>query len=104
MIFIKKYIFPGGCLLSTLFLLEEFAKHSSLRLFDLKDMGYDYAQTLSIWRERFMNKRSDIRNLGFNEEFIRMWEFYLAYCEAGFLERYISVAQFVFVKPAYAIN
>jgi cyclopropane-fatty-acyl-phospholipid synthase len=102
--FIKKYIFPGGCLLSTLFLLEEFAKHSDLRLFDFKDMGYDYAQTLSTWRERFMKKRSEVRNLGFNEEFIRMWEFYLAYCEAGFLERYISVAQLVFVKPAYAIN
>ncbi len=102
--FIKKYIFPGGCLLSTLFLLEEFAKHSDLRLFDFKDMGYDYAETLSIWRERFMKKRSEVRNLGFNEEFIRMWEFYLAYCEAGFLERYISVAQLVFVKPAYAIN
>ena len=67
-------------------------------------MGYDYAETLSIWRERFMKKRSEVRNLGFNEEFIRMWEFYLAYCEAGFLERYISVAQLVFVKPAYAIN
>lgn len=102
--FIKKYIFPGGCLLSTLFLLEEFAKHSDLRLFDFKDMGYDYAQTLSIWRERFMNQRPAVRDLGFSEEFIRMWEFYLVYCEAGFLERYISVAQLIFVKPAYALS
>lgn len=102
--FIKKYIFPGGCLVSTLFLLEEFAKHSDLRLFDLKDMGYDYAHTLSLWRERFMSQLPHVRNLGFTEEFIRMWEFYLAYCEAGFLERYISVVQLLFVKPAYALS
>jgi cyclopropane-fatty-acyl-phospholipid synthase len=101
--FIKKYIFPGGCLVSTLFLLEKFAKHSDLRLFDLKDMGYDYAKTLSAWRESFMVRLPEVRALGFNSEFIRMWEFYLAYCEAGFLERYITVAQLIFVKPDYAL-
>jgi cyclopropane-fatty-acyl-phospholipid synthase len=101
--FIKKYIFPGGCLPSTLFLLEEAAKHSDLRLFDLKDMGYDYAKTLSAWRKRFMEQIPVIKNLGFNDDFIRMWIFYLAYCEAGFLERYISVVQLAFVKPRYEL-
>lgn len=102
--FIKKYIFPGGCLVSNLFLLEEAAKHTDLRLFDLKDMGYDYAQTLNAWRQRFMRQLPAVKTLGFNNEFIRMWEFYLAYCEAGFLERYISVVQLAFVKPYYDLR
>jgi cyclopropane-fatty-acyl-phospholipid synthase len=99
--FIKKYIFPGGCLVSTLFLLEEAAKHTDLRLFNLKDMGYDYAKTLNAWHQNFMAQLPAVKALGFIEEFMRMWQFYFAYCEAGFLERYISVVQLVLVKPYY---
>ncbi len=102
--FIKKYIFPGGCLVSNLFLLEEAAKHTDLRLFDVKDMGYDYAKTLHAWCQRFMAQQPAVKALGFNDEFIRMWQFYLAYCEAGFLERYISVVQLAFVKPYYDLR
>ena len=102
--FIKKYIFPGGCLLSTEFLLRQAAAHTDLRLFHLNDLGYDYAKTLSLWRARFLEQVTAVRALGFNEPFIRMWEFYLAYCEAGFLERYISVVQLSFVKPYYDLH
>ena len=102
--FIKKYIFPGGCLLSVEYLLRQAAAHTDLRLFHLRDIGYDYAKTLAIWRQRFLQKLDSVRALGFNEPFMRMWEFYLAYCEAGFLERYISVVQLNFVKPYYDLR
>lgn len=102
--FIKKYIFPGGCLVSTEFLLRESSLHTDLKLFNLFDMGYDYAKTLSAWRDNFFRELAAIRALNFNEEFIRMWEFYLSYCEAAFLERYISVVQLVFIKPHYEIS
>jgi cyclopropane-fatty-acyl-phospholipid synthase len=102
--FIKKYIFPGGCLVSTEFLLRQSAKDTDLRLFDLKDMGMDYTKTLKAWRERFLSRRTEIKSQGFNEDFCRMWEYYFAYCEAGFLERYISVVQLAFTKPYYGLT
>ena len=102
--FIKKYIFPGGCLVSTEFLLRESSLYTDLRLFSLMDMGYDYAKTLSAWRDNFFRELTAIRQLNFNEEFIRMWEYYFIYCEAAFLERYISVVQLAFIKPHYEIS
>ncbi|MEE3234697.1 MAG: cyclopropane-fatty-acyl-phospholipid synthase family protein [Candidatus Latescibacterota bacterium] len=97
--FIKRYIFPGSCIPSVSAISKSIAKETDLRIVDLLDIGPHYARTLRIWRERFFSSINSVREQGFNEEFIRMWHFYLCYCEAGFSERYISDAQILFAKP-----
>jgi cyclopropane-fatty-acyl-phospholipid synthase len=72
---------------------------SDLALVGLEDFGPSYARTLEAWRLRFLRQLPAVRRLGFDEPFIRLWEFYLAYCEGGFLERSIGVAHLVFAKP-----
>ncbi len=98
--FIQKYIFPGGALPSCGAILTSVGRSADLQLTHLHDIGLDYARTLQIWRERFMQRLPAVRRLGYPDEFIRMWEWYLAYCEGGFLERAISAVQVVFDKPA----
>ena len=98
--FIQKYIFPGGALPSCGTILASISRVADLQMTNLHDIGLDYAQTLQIWRERFMQRLPDVRRLGYPDEFVRMWEWYLAYCEGGFLERAISGVQVVFDKPA----
>jgi cyclopropane-fatty-acyl-phospholipid synthase len=88
-----KYIFPGGLLPSITAIEKNLAEHTGLRLVERRDLGTDYAETLRQWRERFVARRSDVLELGFDDTFIRMWEFYLAYCEAGFRVRYLGVSQ-----------
>ena len=97
--FIQKYIFPGGALPSMSSISSAVARVTDLQISHLHDIGIDYARTLRIWRERFMNRLPEVRSLGYPDEFIRMWEWYLLYCEAGFLERAISTVQLVFDKP-----
>ncbi len=97
--FIQKYIFPGGALPSLGSLLAAVTRVTDLQLTGLHDIGQDYAHTLQIWRERFLQHVPDVRRLGYPDEFVRMWEWYLAYCEGGFLERAISAVQLVFDKP-----
>ena len=70
-----------------------------MRLLHLEDIGPHYATTLKHWRERFMAKLDSVRALGYPEEFIRMWEYYLCYCEGGFRERAIGTAQVLLGKP-----
>lgn len=90
--YIKRYIFPGGFLPSISKMTDKAGKHR-LVMENLFDMGLSYAKTLQHWRERFFQKVDIIRKQGFDERFIRMWEYYLCYCEAGFSERAISVVQ-----------
>ena len=90
--FIQKYIFPGGMLPSNTALEQTFA-HAGLRISESYRCGHDYARTLAAWRQRFDAAWPRIRNLGFDARFRRMWHFYLAYCEAGFREGSIDVAQ-----------
>jgi len=97
--FIQKYIFPGGALPSMAAMLDSIARRTDLQLAGLQDIGLDYARTLCDWRERFLARLADVRALGYPDEFIRMWEWYLAYCEAGFRERATSTVQLVFDKP-----
>ena len=97
--FIQRYIFPGSGLPSSAIMTEAVARHTNLRLLDLEDIGLHYARTLRHWRDHFFEKIEDIRRQGFPESFIRMWEYYLCYCEAAFLERAISDVQIVFAKP-----
>ena len=95
--FIQKYIFPGGALPSVS-VIESLARQVGLRRSGIDDIGAHYARTLRDWRERFMAQQPAVRTLGFTDEFIRLWEFYFAYCEGGFLERAIGNVQVVFEK------
>lgn len=97
--FIQRYIFPGGCLPSLGAITASLGRVTDLRLTHLLDFAEHYAATLACWRERFWNRIDAIRGLGFDERFIRMWHYYLCYCEAGFRERQIGVAQILLEKP-----
>ncbi|MEO8670148.1 MAG: cyclopropane-fatty-acyl-phospholipid synthase family protein [Tahibacter sp.] len=97
--FIKRHIFPGSFIPSVSVLLNAFADHSGLRIFNIEDIGTSYALTLRCWRERFLARLAEVRAQGFDERFIRMWEFYLAYCEGGFRERSIGTVQMLLTKP-----
>ncbi|TDG11912.1 class I SAM-dependent methyltransferase [Seongchinamella unica] len=99
--FIKRYIFPGGCLPSVEVISRHIARDTDMQVVHLRDITADYARTLAEWRVRFMAARDAIRAQGFDDMFERMWEFYLCYCEGGFRERIISTVQMTFVKPGY---
>ena len=98
--FIQRYIFPGGCLPSVAVISEHLARDTDMQMVHLRDITADYARTLAHWRERFMAAQEAVQRLGFDRTFIRMWEFYLAYCEAGFTERVIGTVQVLMAKPA----
>jgi cyclopropane-fatty-acyl-phospholipid synthase len=97
--FIQRYIFPGSNIPSITALLNSITKVSDMRLFDLEDIGPHYATTLAAWRQNFFKKINDVRALGYSEEFIKMWEFYLCYCEGGFSERSLGDAHLLLAKP-----
>lgn len=97
--FIRKYIFPGGCLPSNEVIMTTVAKVTDMHLVGLDDITFDYARTLKEWRQRFFARIEDVNKLGFDDTFVRMWDFYLCYCEGGFSEREINTSQFVFAKP-----
>ncbi len=97
--FIQQYIFPGGCLPSPSAFRQQ-AQAAGLQVVDELNFGPDYAETLRRWREAFMAQLDAVRTLKFDDRFIRLWAFYLAYCEAAFDEANIDVIQFTLVKPA----
>jgi len=97
---IQKYIFPGGIIPSLKAIDDVTMRHTRLRVADVHAFGTDYAETLRRWRERFLDSWPTVARHGFDETFRRMWEFYLAYCEAGFATRYLDVAQITFTKDA----
>ena len=96
--FIKAYIFPGSFIPSRAVLAES-AGLTDLTLVDLHDLTPHYAETLKHWRENFLSRRGDVLALGFDERFVRIWEYYFAYCEGGFRERVLGDAQLLFAKP-----
>ena len=97
--FIKRYIFPGSCIPSIAAMSRSIARVSDLKLFHLEDITPHYARTLRRWRERFFANIDKVRDLGLPETFIRMWDYYLSYCEAGFTERYLGDVQMLLTKP-----
>lgn len=97
--FIKKYIFPGGFLPSIEAMSKSLSRATDMKIFHLEDIGPHYARTLSDWRKRFFMRLESIKALNYSESFIRMWEFYLCYCEGGFRERDIGTVQMVLTKP-----
>lgn len=97
--FIQRHIFPGGCLVSNRKMVELIAQTTNMVVRGLDDYGIHYARTLQEWRRRFNSCFSQLKEHGFDEQFRRLWEFYLCYCEGGFRERSISVVQLVATKP-----
>lgn len=99
--FIKRYIFPGS-FIPSISVLTQRASEQKLRLKQLDDIGLSYAKTLHHWRERFLAQKDQVLALGFDENFIRMWDFYLCYCEGGFKEGVISDVHMLFEASAYS--
>ncbi|MDO7211633.1 SAM-dependent methyltransferase [Acinetobacter nosocomialis] len=98
--YIKRYIFPGS-FIPSITVLTRTASESGLRLKSLNDIGLSYAQTIHHWRARFLAAREQVLALGFDENFIRMWDFYLCYCEGGFKEGVISNVHLLFESSSY---
>lgn len=97
--FIQRYIFPGSNIPSITAMLSSITKVSDMRVYDCEDIGSHYATTLRKWREKFLSQLPAVRRLGYSEEFIKMWEFYLCYCEGGFAERVLGDVHLLLVKP-----
>ncbi len=97
--FIKRHVFPGCFIPSISAMQASLARSSNLRLTHLEDIGPSYALTLAEWRRRFNLAHAEVRALGYSENFVRLWNYYLAYCEGGFRERSIGDVQMLFAKP-----
>ncbi len=97
--FIKRHIFPGSFIPSVSAILGAAARVGDLRLINLEDIGPSYALTLREWRRRFLSRLDELARLGYDGRFVRMWEFYLCYCEGGFMERSIGNAQLLLAAP-----
>jgi cyclopropane-fatty-acyl-phospholipid synthase len=97
--FIKRFIFPGSFIPSVQALIDSVARCSDLKLFQMEDIGPHYARTLKAWRERLMANQGQVRAQGFPDSFLRMWEYYLCYCEGGFEERQLGDVQMLLTKP-----
>jgi cyclopropane-fatty-acyl-phospholipid synthase len=102
--FIQRYIFPGGFIPSVTAISNAVKNATDTRLFQMEDIGPHYATTLRDWRKNFFNNIEQIKALGYSDQFIAMWEFYLCYCEGGFLERILGTSHLVFVKPDNRID
>lgn len=99
--FIQTMVFPGSCCPSLGAMVRACSDASDLSLVGAEDIAPHYARTLAMWRDRFDSQIENVRLLGFDDQFIRMWRYYLCYCEAGFEERYLRTFQLEFNKPAY---
>ncbi|WP_339515039.1 cyclopropane-fatty-acyl-phospholipid synthase family protein [Pseudomonas sp. RL_15y_Pfl2_60] len=97
--FIQRYIFPGGALPSITKMLDIITDKTDMNLHHMEDFGLHYARTLRLWHENLHQARHNLEKLGYDEYFYRMWEFYLCYCEGGFIERTIGTAQLLLAKP-----
>jgi cyclopropane-fatty-acyl-phospholipid synthase len=99
--FIQKYIFPGGSLPSITAMAQSLTRSTDMVIYQVDDIGSDYAHTLRDWRERFFQHESQVRELGYNDAFIRLWEFYLCYCEGAFMERAISTVHLLATRQQF---
>ena len=99
--FIQKYIFPGGFIPSVTAIVESAKRVSDMRLFDLEDIGPHYAKTLMQWKQSFFSRLEEVKSLGYADEFIRMWDYYLCYCQGAFMERAISTVHLLAAGPDY---
>jgi cyclopropane-fatty-acyl-phospholipid synthase len=97
--FIKRFVFPGGCLPSVSVMLDSIRRRTSLRVRHLEDIGDHYARTLADWQQQINKRTDDLLMMGYDATFQRLWRFYLAYCQGGFIERSIGDVQLLLEKP-----
>ena len=97
--FIQRFVFPGSFIPSVSAITASLKRATDLKVFDLEDIGPHYARTLADWRHNVFADTQAIRDLGYSDEFLRLWEFYLCYCEGGFAERHIGDVQLLLTKP-----
>ncbi len=97
--YIQKFIFPGSFIPSVSAITDSVKRATDMKVFNLEDIGPHYAATLRMWRERFFAHLPEVRKLGYPDSFVRLWEFYLCYCEGGFAERQLGDVQILFTKP-----
>jgi cyclopropane-fatty-acyl-phospholipid synthase len=102
--FIRRHIFPGSELASLSEIEKSLARATDMAVMEVEEIGPHYAATLAAWRERFLAAADRVRALGFPETFIRMWDYYLAYCQGGFAERYIGDAQILLARQAVPVR
>jgi cyclopropane-fatty-acyl-phospholipid synthase len=102
--FIKRHVFPGCCIPSVTALAQSAARASRLRIVDLEDIGPHYATTLAAWRRNLVAHAGQVRALGYPEALLRMWQFYLSYCEGGFAERALGDVQIVLQESSAAVR
>ena len=102
--FIRKYVFPGGCLPSVTALASSVGRVTDMRMLYQEDITPHYVKTLAFWRHQFMGKLEEVKRLGFDDSFIRLWHFYLCYCEAAFAERRVHNIHLMFAKPGCSID
>ncbi len=102
--FIRRYIFPGGCLTAVTDMTRTMTRHTDMRVIHVEDIGVHYAWTLRHWHDRFMARLDEIFELGYSKTLIRMWQFYLCYCEAAFLERAIGDVQLLIMRPGARVD
>ena len=99
--FVRRMVFPGGCLPSIASITASLARASHLRVVDVEDIGRHYGETLRRWRENLAGRADEVDRLGIGTEFLRLWRLYLSYCEAAFLERHVTDVQLVLAKPGW---
>lgn len=99
--YIKRYVFPGSCIPALGAMSASVARATDMTIIHVEEIGPHYARTLRAWRERFMARLPEVRALGFSDAFIRLWEFYLSYCEAAYLERSVGDVQMLLAKPEF---
>jgi cyclopropane-fatty-acyl-phospholipid synthase len=97
--FIQRYVFPGSFIPSISAITDSLRRVTDLKVFHLQDIGPHYARTLALWRKNFFEHIATVRKLGFNNDFVRLWEFYLCSCEGAFAERALGDAQILLTKP-----
>ena len=97
--YIQRFIFPGSFIPSVGVIAGSLARATDLKIFHLEDIGPHYARTLRIWRENFFANLAQVRRLGYPDSFVRLWEYYLCYCEGGFAERQLGDVQLLLTKP-----
>lgn len=97
--YIQRFVFPGSFIPSIQAISNSVARVTDMKLFNLEDIGPHYAPTLRLWRERFFANLKRVKELGYPDSFVRLWEFYLCYCEGGFAERQLGDVQMLLTKP-----
>lgn len=102
--FIRKYVFPGGCLTSMTSMMSSVTKHTDLTLYHSESFASSYAKTLKLWHQNFYKNKDKVIELGYSTTFIRLWEYYMKYCQAGFENRVIDVHHLVLKKPNNRFN